>query len=357
MKYCCFILLTFFSCANVFSCLVVTSKEKELEHFEEKIALFWNATNQSEDLIRQISWNKEEKHLGFIVPTPTIPEVYDVADKNLFDHIEQIVRRDEIKVLKFKYSLLSYMISSSNSLKENLFSKGVSNDAIQLVSEKELLYFKVIVLKAKTLKDIKQWFKENNFSYDENYDSWLENYIRKGFYFSAFQFRSDKNMDENESSVVGIRFSAKKPFHPWSEPQIKKFQNRKFRLYIFSDSMFDTDAKWSGEMTYSNELIYSNYDFLDLNLDKKYYKWLSVFESRDPGYRGKDDLHFIKKENKVVKKLSSIFDIHEFFYFPLDVIIGSLVAAVLFLKRRSYVMSFLLGISVFVFFNFISLMQ
>ena len=75
------------------SCAVVDLYNRHSYMEGEDVALVWDAAAHKEHFIRRASFGSDAERLGFLVPTPGVPELGEEKD-SLFDELEKAIQPD-----------------------------------------------------------------------------------------------------------------------------------------------------------------------------------------------------------------------------------------------------------------------
>jgi hypothetical protein len=129
--------------------------------------------DNTETMILTSGFQGDAKNFVWIVPTPTIPEIEKASEK-VFTNVAKLARP--------KYS---YRIGYGGIMEAATM--GVDAGRVIVLDSKQVDYYDVNVVFASNQDDLVEWFKENNYSYPEEYSYVLKHYIDKGWYFTAIK--------------------------------------------------------------------------------------------------------------------------------------------------------------------------
>jgi len=79
----------------------------------EEVAIFWDAENKYENHIRKINMNTASGSVAFIVPLPSVPNVYEVQD-DFFDDLSNYVKKQKKIVNKTNCRILILILLKLN---------------------------------------------------------------------------------------------------------------------------------------------------------------------------------------------------------------------------------------------------
>jgi hypothetical protein len=177
--------LLFLSCQYLFACAGVAPGGDTLAFGDQEDLIIYNSKTQTEYFVRNAKFDSVSRDFGFIAPTPTKPELSSV--------------KPELLKLILGYGGMSRSI------------------AVQIVDEVKVAGYKATIIKATDQKAMSQWLKSNNYTTGKSVDQWLDFYIKKGWYFTAFKV--DNITEVAETGVICMKFKTKIPFHPFYVPE------------------------------------------------------------------------------------------------------------------------------------------
>ncbi len=186
----------------------------------ESAAILWDSKNKTEHFIRTASFKTAAKDFGFLVPTPTVPELVDVpvyVVNNLFAATSPPVAED----------------------KEGSGGAGAPMPAksVEVVKQQAVGQYLVTVLKASDANALTEWLRVHDYAVRPALTKWLANYTAKGWMISAFQFKGG-NGNGIDTTAVRMSFKTDQPFYPYSEPEDqtnKAIHERRLQVVFLSD--------------------------------------------------------------------------------------------------------------------------
>lgn len=187
------------------------------------------------------------------------------------------------------------------------------------------------MLKAENLKSLQDWLKENEYSSRLTLEAWFDEYIRLGWYMTAFKVAGGTPTAASVNTPVLISFKTDVPVYPYREPldQQRTQSKRLFRLFVLSDARVEgrlgnaADARvFAGMTVWSKPVEASSIDAaLNAgNFPSITSNWhLTEFEDTSNPRRGTDDLYFskAKSQNYVERPPFEIVTV-EIIYWPIS---------------------------------------
>jgi MYXO-CTERM domain-containing protein len=173
----------------------------------EQVLIVWDKDTEIEDFVREARFEKANKVFGFIVPTPSVPEVFAVEDK-------------PFPALRAAYP---YVPPPGGGGAGSGKLGGVGRGApagVVVLSEQRIGSFRAFVLGASDAKGMDQWLDTNGFATTEQTRPWIAHYVALRFFFVAFRYEpaAETASAGMTSESVRIRFKTPHPYYPYQEP-------------------------------------------------------------------------------------------------------------------------------------------
>ena len=132
--------------------------------------------DKTETLVLSTSFQGDAKDFGYIVPTPSQPEVSKVSD-DIFQNLENMtLSYDGVRPL-----------TASGTASQNALEKS----DVQIVEEKKVGIFDVKVLSATDSTALYTWLNENSFSYPQDKKYILDDYIQNKWFFCVAKISAE----------------------------------------------------------------------------------------------------------------------------------------------------------------------
>jgi hypothetical protein len=182
--------------------LIVFDPEKEVEHF-----------------IREVTFRGSKETFGFVVPTPTRPDVFKVTESP-FDKLE----RD------FPYAPPPQSMRDGSNKSAPGAAPGGGAPKVTILDIKKVGSFTAFVLAANDSTALAKWLKDNGLSSSPENDAWLQGYVEKKFYYVAFRYEPSKEQKDNgqpRAETVRISFKTPLAYYPYREPSHKSSTNER----------------------------------------------------------------------------------------------------------------------------------
>jgi len=190
---------------------------KPVVNADQTVIIIWDAEKKTEHFVRQASFKSEADDFGFLVPTPSEPELAESGNEAF------------PILLKMTEPETKTMARPSGG-----FGCGCGDDKttgsakranITVLQEKMVAGFKAVVLETKSSEALVRWLKDHRYAYSPEIEAWAKPYVESGWKITALkvakdaQAKPDKNV---AASALRISFKTNRPLFPYREPDPSK---------------------------------------------------------------------------------------------------------------------------------------
>lgn len=222
---------------------------------DQTVVILWDATKRTQHFIRQASFKSDAADFGFIIPSPSVPELAE-SGNDAFELLRQFTKAEVEYRRKAEY--LNCGCSASKS------AMSVAAGA-QVLLEKRVAGFDAVVLAADKTDDLTTWLKDHDYAYSPAVAAWAEPYVKKGWKFTALKVakhETDAKQKKVDAAALRMSFATDEPLFPYREPDygttVDSSARRTLRIYFLAEARYagnltPTDA-WSGRTVWSDVL-------------------------------------------------------------------------------------------------------
>lgn len=292
-------------CRPAYSCCTVADDSTAVRNADQTVLIVWNRATRTEHFFRKASFKSNSSGFGFLVPTPTRPELGE-ADEAAFDQLAAITAAKRIRRRRRMEA-----------------TAGVSKSArfVEVVEQRTLAGYDITVLRAAGAQELTGWLQANGYSYPPDVKAWAQPYIDAGWMITALKISTVAN-DRRGSSrdvtakALRISFKTDQPLFPYREgkphfgPGESVGSARLLRMYFVGDARYqgalDPGITWTGRTVWagplSSEAQRQLTSALQLAPETTPQKWyLTEFQDPWPYPGAPSDLHFARapKQKKV----------------------------------------------------------
>ncbi len=192
--------------------------------------------------------------IGFVVPTPSIPEVAE-ADPQLFDRLEEFGKPAQITrtVHPIRWSLLTRSSDDARAIV-------VAPQAVEALSTAHVAGYDAVSLRADDPAVLSRWLREHGFVDRVSTAAWLAPYVQKRWILTAFRFAPSaaERGGGVRSKAIRLSFDTPMAVWPYREPSDAPVPSaRSLRLFVVSTSAREArseDGRVVGECEFLGEL-------------------------------------------------------------------------------------------------------
>lgn len=204
--------------ATVGACALFSPAARDVRVQGEEVLIVWDAANRREHLVRHIGFEGSAENFGFVVPTPSEPEVAEVRGRP-FDGLYRLYRRPERRS-RSRSSAPSMRASSMSSLAA----------PVEVVARHHVAGQTATVLRASDAAALDRWLATHGYPSGAALARYLGPYVERGWYLTAFRY--DKAQRRRAlSPALRLSFDTERPFFPYAEPH-RRTRARPFRLSV-----------------------------------------------------------------------------------------------------------------------------
>ncbi len=206
---------------------------------KESAIIVWNEKSKTEHFVRRAEFEGKGEDFGFIFPSPSEPFRIEVVDEDLF--------REILKHRPFDKSMRG--AASADGANR-------SGSWVEVLQDKTVGDYQVVVLKATDGKAMENWIKKNGHIYRKAMTPWFDYYAKKNWYFTAFKYK--KQAEITPTRAVSISFKTEEPFYPYKMPSdtFPYGHYRELDLIVISNS--EMSGRFTNGQTWDSKKLWTN---------------------------------------------------------------------------------------------------
>lgn len=196
------------------ACVVMVPAEVEPQArpslSQEQVLIVFDDAKHRQHFIREVAFRKANTTFGFVVPTPTRPEVESVEEPPFSD-----------LQVSFPFSALG-SVGMARSAAAGL-EPAAADAPVQVLETKKVGSFTAFVLAATDDAALASWLKDNGLVSRPDADAWLKQLVQMKFFYVAMRYDPPKGTNaagdgEVQSETIRISFDTPMPYYPYREP-------------------------------------------------------------------------------------------------------------------------------------------
>lgn len=196
------------ACGGFFSAKLQKDERKPTLAYEQTLVI-QDRERHREHFIREIVFRTSRKPFGFVVPTPTRPEVARVA-KSPFERL-----RTRFPYQSFWLGVGSVGFGSGRG-------RPGGSGGVEVLEVKKIGSFTAFVLSADDETALADWLKKNQLVSTPEADAWLAHYVKMKFFYVAMRYdppaKDDVVVGQTKSETMRISFDSELAYYPYFEP-------------------------------------------------------------------------------------------------------------------------------------------
>lgn len=189
---------------------------RQVDVLSEEALIVWDAEKRVEHFVRRASFSSDAPDFGFLVPTPTRPELAE-APEALFGALErarapEVIRRERTAFVPVLLVALPFL----------MFSRGAppltaGRPPVEVLEEKRVAGYDAAVLASTDASALSAWLAEHGYAQRPDLTDWLRPYVEAGHVLTAFKIAGGGTRRVG-TAPVRMSFTTERPFFPYREP-------------------------------------------------------------------------------------------------------------------------------------------
>ncbi len=287
-------------------CAVAPPLNKSVQIADESAIIVWDKASGAEHFIRRATFQSAANDFGFLVPTPTKPELSEASDA-AFSELARITAPRIVKKTQPASPGCGFGCSKAP---ERITSN--APEQVRVLEEKRVAGYDAVVLEAEDAGSLAAWLKDHGYEFSDALREWAGHYIKKKWKITAFKVsKQAKDAATVSTSAVRMSFKTDQPYFPYREPSSQVTSEtspsrRLLRVYFLGTERVEgllEGTTWPGLAAWSGEIAAADRDkvaeklkLTRASLPEKL--WLTEFEDSSSPRPGTSDVVFKKSENQ-----------------------------------------------------------
>jgi hypothetical protein len=308
---------------SVWACAWVSRVGSPVVVTNETALIVWDEKARTQHFIRRASFEARGPYFGFLVPTPTHPELAEAPDQ-LFTDLQEWTQP---AVLKHQRHLT---LSEWWAEKQSLGKDPERPRPVTVLEQKSVAGFNATVLKATDARALNDWLGKHGYVTRPALEAWLAAYIKAGWLITAFQIaRADQESSSISTKAVRLSFRTDRPFFPYSEPAEKSDEaavksGRSLRVFfVAAGRMYgafdDPGTLWPGKAVWAAPLEDDQLQAMRRHVETKAVSipqgtWLTVFDDIGGRRQATADVFFYPSPDQIYLYRMPIIDYEDVIY-------------------------------------------
>lgn len=219
------------------ACATAPPIDASVDVVGEDAIIIWDPAKKQQQFIRRATFRSAVDDFGFLVPTPSVPQL-DEADDALFGRLSAYIDPGEVRVNAYEVGWTlcgAFMLGADRA-------SGDFDEPVQVLAEARVAGFDVASLKATDPDALAKWLQDHGYDFRPALRSWLRDYIDQGWIINAFKVGRSSDRELVGSKAVRMTFSAEQPYFPYREPEDSRAHyGRRLRVFLFTPDRYGAD--------------------------------------------------------------------------------------------------------------------
>ena len=184
----------------------------------------WDSKTKTEHFVRNAQFRTEGKDLGFIAPTPTVPELSEVDPR--------------------AFRTLAALGPVPKSRGGHALGGGggpASSPQVEVVYTQSVAGYEATVLRATDTAALEEWLRKHGYTAPPDVKAWMAQYVQSGWYLTAFKVSTVEGA--MQTGALRMTFRTHQPFNPYSVPKSNWVARGESPLRVF----FVSDRLYAGK--------------------------------------------------------------------------------------------------------------
>jgi hypothetical protein len=220
------------------------------------VIILWDADTKTEHFIRQASFTSAADDFGFLVPTPSEPELEESGNA-AFPLLAQITAPPPPP-----WSPPAFPFGCASSMP-----LAGSPHEVRIVQEKLVAGFNATVLQARSAEALVRWLEDHGYAFSPAVEAWAKPYVEAGWMITALKVAKkpeDREQARVAASSLRISFKTERPLFPYREPDSQESaqalgaRHRLLRIYFVAEARYQGEltkaVPWTGKAVWSKKL-------------------------------------------------------------------------------------------------------
>jgi hypothetical protein len=214
----------------------------------ESAIIVWDEATKTEHFIRRATFETSAKDFGFLVPTPTKPELAEASD-DAFLQLEDVIRPEVVTRTELRGVDLMPLVLSTFLLRSTKTATPEVEASVRVLEQKRVGAYDATVLEADDARALAEWLKKHGYAQRPALEEWLAPYVAQKWKLTAFKIAEPASGDTTQvvakshalaTDAVRMTFHTERPFFPYREPRDQRESmpnspsaSRSLRVFFF----------------------------------------------------------------------------------------------------------------------------
>ncbi|MCA9620058.1 MAG: DUF2330 domain-containing protein, partial [Myxococcales bacterium] len=230
----------------------------------EEALIVFDAAKRQEHFVRRASFHADSKDFGFLVPTPSKPELAE-ADDAIFDRLRRAIAPEIIR--RKKRHLALGACAAMFLAGDKAAAPFEAASAVEVLGRERVAGLDAAILAAKDSDALGRWLDDHGYHFRPELRDWLQAYLDRDYIITAFKIAGD-DPRKHATKALRMSFASERPFYPYREPSDQRTKlaafyqgdplgppKRTLRVYLLAagrwEGALEGGLAWPAEVEYA----------------------------------------------------------------------------------------------------------
>ena len=219
-----------FGMSQSWACALVSRSGEGVQVAQEEALIVWDSKTRTQHFIRRVSFDGRAKDFGFLVPTPSKPELAD-ADNWTFRYLARLTEPKVITIPRAKGDGKAVQAASASA-------SASGGGRVEVIGQASVAGFDAVILEASDAESLDRWLRQHGYVSSPDLMAWYRPYIERKWKITAFKIGGGGR--SVSTSAVRMSFATDEPLFPYREPKRAEPDGRRLlRVYFLSEGRYD----------------------------------------------------------------------------------------------------------------------
>ena len=300
---------------DLLGCAPAPHKGETVAIYAEEAIIVYDAATRTEHFIRRADFRTQAKDFGFLVPTPTKPELGETSS-DVFRKLASVTRPR----LEFS-GRVNRIVVKGDRTPTPTGAPERDKRAPEILDRKQVAGYDAVVLRAEDEEGLKKWLEDNKYDARPALMDWLKKYVQNKWIITAFKVSSDGTESRRWNTSVRMSFQTDAPFYPYREPADLQTQqgSRSLRIYFLADARYQGTlgraGYWPARTAWANACSEETVSRVvtDKAVTQNAKGWhLTEFEDHSSPRPGTDEVYFSRAADQSIVERIQYYDRTEY---------------------------------------------
>jgi hypothetical protein len=244
----------------VLACCPAPPAGEPVVNADQTVIILWDAATRTQHFIRQASFRSAADDFGFLVPTPTRPELNESGNE-AFPFLQKLTEPETRRVPRPRGGTgcgCGDAVTTDASAPAG---------AVRVLEEKQVAGFNAVVLEADSADALVDWLEGHGYAFSPEVEAWAQPYVEAGWKITALKVAKPEDGRENRdvaASALRMSFRTDRPLFPYREPdstgpaRTLGANRRLLRIYFLAEARYrgelTPDDPWTGRVVWASPL-------------------------------------------------------------------------------------------------------